>query len=164
MTIPKLETERLILRPQVYGDWPAYRDLMVSNRAVGMGGPHTEPFAWGMFCHDLVQWQLFGVGALMLDDKASGRCVGQVGINSGPLFPEHELGWFVYGEAEGKGYAYEAASALKTWALNERNLPSLVSYIDDHNVRSRALAERLGARVDTKSVAPDPTDLVYRHR
>jgi len=27
----------------------------------------------------------------------SGECVGQVGINHGPLFPEKELGWFVYG-------------------------------------------------------------------
>ncbi|WP_417689477.1 GNAT family N-acetyltransferase [Roseibium sp.] len=163
MIIPKLETERLILRPQTHDDWPAYRELMMSERAKGMGGPHAESFAWGMFCHDLVQWQLFEVGALMVDYKTTGRCVGQAGINSGPLFPEYELGWFVYGEAEGKGYAFEAASVLRTWALKERKLPTLVSYIDKDNLRSRALAERLGASVDVTAESPDPEDLVYRH-
>lgn len=164
MNIPRLETDRLILRAQSYDDWPAYRDMMRSRRSSGMGGPHEDPFAWGMFCHDLVQWQLFGHGALMMDDKQSGRCVGQVGINGGPLFPEPEFGWFVYEDAEGKGYAFEGATAFREWALAELNLPSLVSYIDDDNLRSRALAERLGARLDDRAKAPDPSDLVYRHK
>ena len=55
----------------------------------------------------------FGHGALMVDARARGECVGQVGINGGPLFPEKELGWFVYEEAEGYGYATEAAAALR---------------------------------------------------
>jgi len=27
--------------------------------------------------------------------RVTGMCVGQVGINSGPLFPEQELGWYL---------------------------------------------------------------------
>ncbi|MEP0139746.1 GNAT family N-acetyltransferase, partial [Tateyamaria sp.] len=64
----------------------------------------------------------------------------------------------------GKGYAFEGATAFRTWALTELNLPSLVSYIDDDNLRSRALAERLGAWLDDRAKAPDPGDLVYRHK
>lgn len=115
--IPTLVTDRLTLRPPVMGDWPDYAELMLSSRAVYMGGPFTTPYAWGMFCHDIAQWSLMGHGALMMEERAGGRCLGQVGINHGPLFPEHELGWFVYQHAEGKGFAFEAAKVLRDWAF-----------------------------------------------
>lgn len=128
-----------------------------------MGGPFSASAAWGMFCSDHAQWSLFGCGALMIEDTATGECLGQVGINYGPLFPEWELGWLLYPEAEGRGHAFEAASALRAWAKEVRRLPTLVSYIDPGNVRSKALAERLGATPDPQAQRPDPTDLVYRH-
>ena len=161
--IPIIETERLFLRPPRMEDWPEYAKLMLSARSIYMGGPFETDFAWGMFCHDVAQWALMGHGALMIVDRESDVCLGQVGINYGPLFPEHELGWFVYPAAEGKGYAFEAAQALKDWAFRERQFHSLVSYIDPPNVRSRALAERLGAELDNDAPRQDPTDLVFRH-
>lgn len=160
---PTLETTRLVLRPLNFNDWPAYRDFMQSERSAGMGGPLSLDKAWSFFCHDTAQWPLFGHGALMIEDRVSGVCLGQVGINHGPLFPEHELGWFVYPEAEGKGVAFEAANCLRDWAFAERGLPTLVSYVDPDNYRSRTLAERLGARLDSDADRPDPADLVYRH-
>lgn len=161
--IPTLLTERLILRPPLMEDWPDYAALMLSSRAVYMGGPFSTSVAWGMFCHDIAQWPLMGHGALMMEDRDSAGCLGQVGINHGPLFPEHELGWFVYPDAEGQSYAFEAAAALRDWAFKERCLETLVSYIDPDNIRSQRLAERLGARLDTGAVRQDPTDLVFRH-
>ena len=116
-----------------------------------------------MFCADHAQWDLFGAGALMLEDRDTRACLGQVGINSGPLFPEKEIGWLVFPEAEGRGYAFEAASALRDWARTVRRLNTLVSYVDPQNDRSRRLAERLGATLDGTAPRPDPTDLVYRH-
>lgn len=162
--IPTLETERLLLRPQVMADWPAYASLMMSGRAAHMGGPHTLAGAWGLFCQDFAQWGLMGHGALMIEDRATGLCLGQVGINSGPLFPEHELGWLVYPAAEGKGYAFEAARAMHDWAFGARGLETLVSYIGPDNLRSRRLAERLGAELDATASRLDPADLVYRHK
>jgi RimJ/RimL family protein N-acetyltransferase len=161
--IPTLTTARLLLRALTFDDWGPYWRLMRSERARYMGGPFTEKQAWGMFCADHAQWDLFGCGALMMDDRRDGACLGQVGINSGPLYPEQELGWFVFAEAEGRGYAFEAASALRDWARDEKRLRTLVSYIDPENDRSRVLAERLGAVPDDHAARPDPTDLVFRH-
>ncbi|MGC4409455.1 N-acetyltransferase [Rhizobium rosettiformans] len=161
--IPTLTTSRLTLRPMRFDDWPAYRQLMASERAQFMGGPFSEAAAWGMFCSDHAQWDLFGCGALMIEDLASGACVGQVGINAGPLFPEFELGWFVYPEFEGRGYAREAAEAMLSWARDIRKLPSLVSYVYPENTRSAGLALRLGAVLDPSAERPAPEDLVYRH-
>ena len=118
-----------VARP-VEADFPQYREMMASERSVGMGGPFDERAAWGMFCHDIACWELFGHGALMIDLEQTGACVGQVGINAGPLFPEKELGWLLYPGFEGAGYATEAAGAMRDWAFVSLRLPTLVSYCD----------------------------------
>jgi RimJ/RimL family protein N-acetyltransferase len=163
MSIPTLTTQRLTLRPAVAQDFAAYERLMASERARGMGGPYSRRAAWGMFCHDTACWHLFGHGALMIDLHATGDCVGQVGINHGPLFPEKELGWLVYEDFEGCGYATEAAAALRDWAARELGCTRLVSYIDPENHASVRVAERLGATPDPHAPRQDPGDLVYRH-
>jgi len=144
-------------------DWPDYGALMQSERAQYMGGPMSKQAAWGYFCHDVALWTLMGHGALMIDDRASGKCLGQVGLNHGPLYPEHELGWFLYEGAEGGGIAFEAASAFRDWAFNELGLTTLVSYMDAENTRSRRLAERLGAVLDPDAPRTEPETLVFRH-
>ncbi len=162
--IPTLRTTRLTLRPPVIGDFPAYAQFLASPRSWGMGGPFGQREAWGMFCHDVALWELFGHGALMIDLTEAGACIGQVGINHGPLFPEKELGWLLYEGFESQGYASEAARALRDWAFGRLGLETLVSYIDPRNHRSTAVAERLGARLDPQAPKDDPDDLVYRYR
>lgn len=164
VAIPTLRTERLTLRRPRVEDFPAYAALMASPRSAGMGGPFDTRAAWGLFCHDAACWALFGHGALMIDITASGECVGQVGINAGPLFPEKELGWMLYDGHEGQGFASEAAAAMLDWAFAELKLTTLVSYCDPRNARSIAVAERLGASRDEAAPRQDPEDVVLRYR
>jgi RimJ/RimL family protein N-acetyltransferase len=163
MLAPTLHTQRLTLRPMVVADFPAYATMLASPRAKGMGGPFTERDAWGMFCHDTACWTLFGHGALMVDRSDTGETVGQVGINAGPLFPETELGWLLYDGHEGHGFATESAQALRDWVFARRAVDSLVSYTDQTNTASQAVARRLGAVLDTDAPRQDPEDLVWRH-
>jgi RimJ/RimL family protein N-acetyltransferase len=100
----------------------------------------------------------------MIDLRATGQCVGQVGISHGPLFPEKELGWLVYEGHEGQGYATEGAAALRDWAFATLGLRSLVSYMDPENTGSIRVAQRLGAVPDPHAPRQDPEDLVFRHR
>lgn len=162
-SVPTLQTQRLTLRPMAEADFPAYAAFLASPRAAGLGGPYAERQAWAMFCHDIACWPLFGHGALMIVLRSSGACIGQVGINGGPLFPERELGWLLYDDHEGQGYATEAAQALRDWATRTLRLPSLVSYVAAGNAASIAVAERLGAVRDARAERPDPDDLVFRH-
>lgn len=162
-SIPTLRTDRLTLRAPVVEDFPAYARLMASARSMGMGGPFDTRAAWGLFCHGVALWRFFGHGALMIDLNATRECLGLVEINHGPRFPEKELGWQLYEGCEGRGYATEAARALRDWAFGTLALPTLVSYIGPGNSRSVAVAERLGALLDPAAPKQDEGDLVYRH-
>lgn len=163
MTIPTLETPRLALRPLRLEDFPGYAAIMASPRSVFMGGPYDLRGAWGMFCHDIALWSLYGHGALMIDIRETGTCIGQVGINHGPLFPEKELGWLLYDGFEGFGYATEASAALRDWARDAVKLPTLVSYFDPENHRSMAVSARLGGVRDDTAPVQDEGDVVYRY-
>lgn len=92
MAVPTIITPRLRLRPMALPDCPGFLEMMKSERARFMGGPFDHAAAWGMFCSDYALWDLFGIGALMIDDAQTGRTLGQVAVNQGPLFPEPELG------------------------------------------------------------------------
>ncbi|HEY9010175.1 MAG TPA: GNAT family N-acetyltransferase [Devosia sp.] len=164
MIVPTLHTERLVLRPMREEDFAPYRRLMTSPRSVYMGGPYDDRGAWGAFCHDIACWTLYGHGGLMIDVTATDACVGQVGINGGPMFPEKELGWLVFEGFEGNGYATEAAAAMRDWAFQTRRLDTLVSYCDPGNARSIAVAQRLGGALDPDAPKQDAEDLVFRYR
>jgi RimJ/RimL family protein N-acetyltransferase len=161
--IPVLTTGRLVLRPPVQADFEPYAKLMASPRAKYMDGPLDTKGAWAYFTSDVALWQLYGHGGLMIDLKSTGTCIGQVGINHGPLFPEKELGWLLYDGFEGHGYATEAAARLRDWAFEARGIETLVSYIDPDNDASIGVARRLGARLDDAAIKPAPAVLVFRH-
>ncbi|MEM6712725.1 MAG: GNAT family N-acetyltransferase [Pseudomonadota bacterium] len=162
-TAPRLETDHLVLREPELRDWPDFAELMASERSTYMGGPFSVRDAWGIFCTGIAQWRLYSLGILSIELRETGHYLGQIEINQGPLFPEKELGWQLSHNAEGKGYAFEAAVALRDWAFKEQGLETLVSYIDPHNTRSIQLAKRLGATLDEEAEKQDPDDLVYRH-
>lgn len=154
MTPPTLRTERLVLRPATMADFPAYRSFVTSDRTRFMGGPHDAAKAWDWFCNDMAQWALLDMGALIVTQE--GRAVGQVAVCGGPIFPEPELGWFLFEAAdEGQGYVTEAATEMRDWALGPRGLTSLVSYVDAGNLASIRVAERLGGVLDAGAATPE---------
>ncbi len=161
--IPVLETERLRLRAQTRADWPAYKDLMMSERAQYMGGPKDDQGAWAAYASELASWLLDDMGYWTAAHKETDEPVAFVGITKPAIFPETELGWMTTPEGEGRGYAYEAANAVLDWAFLTRDFRTLVSYIDPKNARSIKLAERLGASRDPNAKAAHDGDLVYRH-
>ena len=110
-------------------------------------------------------WELMGHGSWGIDSR-DGAFLGQIGILRPPHCPEAEIGWTLLENAEGKGYAFEAAGAVLSWAWQE-GFETLVSYIAPENTRSIALAERLGAERDTQASLPEGESasdtFVYRH-
>ena len=162
--LPQLETLRCILRAPVIEDFEAFRQIMMSERAQYMDGPFDRSGAWDEFTECVSGWLLRGYGAWAIEEKTNGAVIGFTLVHMEFGDREPELGWFLTAEAEGKGYAFEAAKAAKAYALETLELPSLVSYIDPPNTRSIRLAEKLGAWHDAAASAEFEEPIcVYRH-
>lgn len=163
MPAPVIETERLRLRPQRLEDFEPLAALYASGRSAFIGGPLPRAKVWYGFAADTGCWDLRGYGAWSVEEKDTGALVGQVGLNHPPHFAEREIGWILHDGYEGRGYAFEAASAARAYAYGTAGWTTAVSYIDPANTRSIALAERLGARPDPEAPRHHPDDIVYRH-
>ncbi|MCW3782411.1 GNAT family N-acetyltransferase [Defluviimonas salinarum] len=165
LTIPELATARLTLRAPRLDDFGHYAEILMSDRAEHMGGPFDRHAAWLDFGAETASWQLRGYGPFAMEDRATGRFVGMSILHYEITDPEPELGWMTTEEAEGQGFAYEAAVATRDYVFDRLGWDSIVSYIAPGNRRSVALAERLGARLDAEAARPEacPGCLVYRH-
>lgn len=160
--LPRLETERLILRAPKVTDWPTLEPIWTEERAKYIGGPFNSEDAWLDFNGAVASWVLRGTGALTIalkDDSPIGMVV--LGAEYGD--PEDELGWLLIEEAEGKGFATEAATAMRDWALDMLGAGNLVSYVHDDNAASHNVARKIGAIRDPKGHSLYANCTVYRH-
>lgn len=161
MTAPVLHTPRLTLRAPEMADYPAFRAFYASDRAATVGGPLSEREAWAKFAGMAGHWALMGFGWFIVDDT-EGAC-GFVGVHRPPHYQAMELGWALYEGGTGKGYATEAATAIRDWARETQNPPQLVSFIDPANADSQAVARRLGATTDGSRAAHNAECEVWVH-
>ena len=163
LSIPVIETERLILRGPRESDFEAFATCSASDRALFVGGPYTRQRSWVSFLAQYGHWALRGYGMWMLEDRATGGIAGRVGIIRNDGWDEPELGWHIYDGFEGKGLAYEAAHAARAHAANHLGLDRVISYIVPDNTRSAALAQRLGATIERDGEVSGHPCHVWRH-
>jgi RimJ/RimL family protein N-acetyltransferase len=112
-------------------------------------------------------WRTEGLGPFICETaEAEPQVVGQAGVmifdtrgwtaSTWADARDHaqpELGWALIPAHWGRGYATEAAAAIRQWAYEHRSIEQLVSLISPGNLRSQRVAERLGA-VPTDTVTP----------
>lgn len=70
--------------------------------------------------------------------------LGQVHRDRIPNAPVHEIGWRMLPEHWNKGYATEAAGAVVRWAFGEEKVPELGCIVDERNIPSCRVAEKVG--------------------
>ena len=161
--IPVLETAHLILREPRLSDLDAMIAFGESDRTRFVGGKVAPWQSWNILNAAIGHWITRGFGWWTIEDKASGAVLGRTGIGHAIDFPEPELGWVVHDGFEGRGIAFEAATAARDQAW-KMGLGPLISLIAPENLRSRKLAERLGATVEREDFEVRGTPcMIYRH-
>ena len=148
-SIPELETERLRLRAPTAADFEHEAAFMATPRSVGVGGPMSRAQTWRSFATTVGHWVLRGYGFWAVEEKATGAYCGHVGLWYPEDWPEPEVGWTLMGHAEGRGIAHEAALASRAYAYGTLGWTTAISLILPDNARSKALAARLGATLDS---------------
>ncbi len=142
-----LETERLMLREMEPEDFQALFRVL--------GDPETMqhyPYTFdGQHVRDWIERNMnryrkdgFGLWAVCL--KQSGEMIGDCGLTlqdiDGKILPE--IGYHIRRDCQRKGYAHEAAKAVRNWAFRNTDYPALYSYCKYTNVPSIRTAESIG--------------------
>ena len=148
-TIPTIETERLRLRALSLADFELEAEFFASERSAHVGGKMPREQVWRWMASVIGHWAFRGYGFFGVEEKSSGRFLGHVGPWYPEGWPEPELGWTMMNGAEGKGFAHEAALASRAFAYDNLGWDTAISMILHGNARSIALAERLGARLES---------------
>jgi len=142
-------TQRLILRPILPEDLDAYAAIYADPevvRFIGDWGASTreETAQWlerTIRRNELDGWDMRSV--LRVEDGALlGRCGIAVRAIDGGI--EREVGYVLGREHWGRGYATEAATAMRDHALGSLGLRRLIALIDHGNDASRRVAGKLG--------------------
>ncbi len=144
--IPRLETERLVLRGFRSEDFEQFTGFMADAdvmRYLG-GQPLTRDEAWRSLAVSLGHWQLRGYGTWAVERKSDGAFMGRVGMINPEGWPGLEIGWTLGKPYWGGGYATEAAACAMRFAFLTQPVDRLISCIDPENKPSQAVARRLG--------------------
>ena len=154
---PTLETDRLLLRPPEAQDLDGFAELVADeDSARFIGGVQPRPVAWRQLCVMAGSWATQGFAMFSVIDKTSGRWIGRVGPWLPEGWPGTEVGWSLLRSAWGKGYAVEGAAATIDWAFDHLGWDEVVHCIDPDNIRSAAVAERLGSTNRGPASLPAP--------
>lgn len=162
--IPTLHTDRLTLRAPRADDLDAFATFCASERTALLGGPYNRAQSFDRLCSLVGHWQLRGFGRWMVADRATDEPLGVVGLLFPEGWPEPEIAWSVFGKAEGRGIAYEAALGARSYAYDTLDWSTAISLIDPTNTRSVALARRMGCTDGKTWQHPNGTLLdIWRH-
>lgn len=146
MSLPVLETTRLVLRPPQKEDLPAWTAWGADEEAMRhLGGVMPPSIAWRGLVAMAGSWAIEGFGMFSVIEKASGRWVGRLGPWAPVGWPGQEVGWGLVREVWGKGYATEGATAAIDWAFDHLGWTEVIHCIAPENTNSQAVARRLGA-------------------
>lgn len=148
----ELETDRLILRPHVVGDFDESFALWsdeIVTRFIG-GKPSSREEVWSRLLRYVGHWAMLGYGYWVIREKHNGRFVGELGFADfrreidPPLDGVPEIGWALMPSAHGQGYATEAVRGALAWADAKWTGGDTVCIIAPDNAPSRRVAQKCG--------------------
>lgn len=172
-TAPTLETERTILRAHVLDDFDAYAQMWANPavcRFIG-GKARTREESWMRFLRHAGSWSLIGYGYWAIQDKTTGRFIGEAGFHDmkrdikPSLEGIPEAGWVLAPDAQGKGLASEVVGRVLGWADETAGKTRTVCIIDPENEGSINVASKVGYKEVLRTTYHDaPTILFERLR
>lgn len=143
----ELKTERLILRPLGIEDINtvhAYASDIENTRYMLHLPNDTIEETMDFLTQVTNEWQkavpLFYEFAITLE----GEHIGAVGVYLNEQRTEGELGWILNKKYWGKGFATEAANAVKDFAVNQLKVSTLFARCDYRNAPSSNVMKKIG--------------------
>lgn len=163
---PVLETPRLLLREFRESDLDGFCTIYSdSAHARFIGGRKPRFACWEKMTALIGHWQLRGFGRYAIEDKESGEFLGHCGPSHTGFWPEAEVNYSLTPSASGRGVASEALSRVLLHVYEDLGWETAVSLIEPENLRSRRVAQKVGARCEGTAWREDGVEIeIWRHR
>jgi RimJ/RimL family protein N-acetyltransferase len=169
--VPVVETRRTILRAHRLEDFDSYVAMWADpavTRFIG-GKPRSREESWMRFLRHAGLWSLLGHGFWAIEEKATGRFIGEAGFHDLKRDIEPriegipEAGWALVPAVHGAGFATEVVDGVHAWGDETFKHARTVCIIDPENTASLNVATKCGYREMTRTLYHDtPTILLER--
>ena len=142
-----LETERLFLREMTMDDFDSLYAVL-ADPEIMQHYPYSfdEERVRSWIERNMKRYTDDGFGLWAVCLKDTGEMIGDCGLTlqniEGQMLPE--IGYHIRKDQQRKGYAKEAAAAVRDWAFGNTEYPALYSYCKYTNVGSFKTAESIG--------------------
>ena len=147
MTLDDLDfVSEMLAHPEVMRYWPK---------------PYSREESEEWIRKQIARYERDGHGYWLLSQKETGKPIGQAGLLMSEVDGEEQpaIGYILHRPYWNKGYATEAATAVRDWALEK--YPRIIVLIRPENEPSLRVAERIGARLERTTMFANFEHLVY---
>ena len=142
-----IETERLILREMNEGDYDALYAVLADSDIM-QHYPYTfdEARVRGWISRNIERYRIFGFGLWAVCLKETGEMIGDCGLTMQMIGNsiKPEIGYHIRKDCQRRGYAKEAASAVRDWTFNNTPFNMIYSYMKHTNTPSAMTALSYG--------------------
>lgn len=164
MKLRSFETDRLILRPMTREDAGFILELLNDPsfiRNIGDRKVRTMEGAQAYITDGPVaSYARNGFGLYLVEQKETGDPMGMCGLIRRNTLKDVDIGYAFLPRYWSRGYAFEAALAMKRYAREGLGLKRLVAVVDPENAPSIHLLEKLGMKFErTVRLASDDIEL-----
>ena len=160
-----METERLLLREMTETDLDALdRVLGDADNMKYYPCPFDRVGTLGWIRRNMERYRIFGFGLWAVCLRETGEVIGDCGLTmqmiNGQIKPE--IGYHIRADMQRKGYAREAAVAVRDWTFGNTPFRVIYSYMKAENEPSAKTARAYGCRqVDEYSDETGETTKVF---
>lgn len=145
----KIETPRLILREMEMSDFDALYAVLADSDIM-KHYPYTfdEKRVRGWITKNIKRYRVFGFGLWAVCLKETGEMIGDCGLTMQNIggFIRPEIGYHIRKEMQRKGYAKEAAAAVRDWIFENTPFNEIFSYMEQTNEPSKKTALAYGCQ------------------
>lgn len=154
-----LETDRLVLSgwtmDQVDDLVRLHGNPNISRYLTLGGEPWSEDQARKAVEHWIELFAVRRLGKMRLIRKSDDSFIGRAGYGIYSPTNEPELGFALFEDHQGQGYATEAATALRDWVFRETDAPQFLGFADTRNAPSLAVLGKIGMVKTRVEVEPN---------
>lgn len=160
-----IETNRLILRYMNMEDFDSLKEIISDQ--VNMKyylKPYDDKGVLRWINWNLENYKTYGFGLFAVILKETGKMIGDCGVTMQIINRKirPEIGYHFRLDCHNKGYATEAAIAVKKYIFNNTTFKELYTYTTKENLPSRRVAEKNGMTLVEEYEDENESLVVYK--